>query len=171
MKIISLHLFLFIATCGFAQVGVTPQVISSTGGDAIVGNIHLSFTVGEAITTTLGNNTAIVTQGFQQPFNDSLPFGGGGTSDSLSNLYNGITPNGDGFNDVWIIDGVDSMANNLVIIFNRWGQEVWRGENYNNRTVVWRGNNKANGELPSGTYFYTIQLERSSYKGWIELTR
>jgi hypothetical protein len=47
---------------------LSPQVIASAGGYSTVGNVSLSWTLGETFTTTLENGNSILTQGFQQPF-------------------------------------------------------------------------------------------------------
>ena len=39
-------------------------------------------------------------------------------------IYNGITPNGDGRNDGWIIDGIEEYPDNEVLIFNRWADQL-----------------------------------------------
>ena len=77
-------------------------------------------------------------------------------------LY-GFSPNGDGINDFWTIDGIESSPENTVFIYNRWGDLVFQIQGYNNQTSVFRGtaNNKTQmgaGELPSGTYFFNIQV-------------
>ncbi|MEW6468647.1 MAG: gliding motility-associated C-terminal domain-containing protein [Bacteroidota bacterium] len=85
--------------------------------------------------------------------------------------YNGITPNGDGYNDAWFINGI-SHIKNKVLIFNRWGDKVWEGTNYDNRDVIWTGRNMSGSELPAGTYYYVIHFEDlPARKGWVELTR
>ncbi|MFH0896148.1 MAG: gliding motility-associated C-terminal domain-containing protein [Bacteroidota bacterium] len=90
------------------------------------------------------------------------------------NIYNGITPNGDGNNDVWWIDGIQSFPDNKVLIFNRWGDEVWSGKGYDNKNVVWKGLYKGK-HLPDGTYYYVIDLfwndKKKTYTGWVEVTR
>lgn len=91
---------------------------------------------------------------------------------SLLGIYNGITPNGDGNNDDWIIDGIQFFPENTVSIFNRWGDLVWKGENYDNTNVVWKGTNQNGADLPSATYFYVIEIpDRDTEKGWVELTK
>ncbi len=45
---------------------------------------------------------------------------------------NVITPNGDGANDVLKITGIEFFPENTVQLFNRWGQKVWEGINYQN---------------------------------------
>ncbi len=88
-------------------------------------------------------------------------------------IYKGFTPNGDGFNDGWIIDGVEFYPGSVVKIFNRWGGVVWESTEYDNLQVKWEGKNLSGGELPDGTYFYYISLAGIDrvYKGWVELTR
>lgn len=97
------------------------------------------------------------------------------TDDFPCNLtfYSGITPNDDGDNDYWHIDNIDlpQFANNSVRIFNRWGEEVWATRGYNNQGVRWRGQGKKSGNLPDGTYFYVVEVNNQTHKGYIELTR
>lgn len=89
--------------------------------------------------------------------------------------YTGITPNGDGKNDIWLIDNIEINQPNEVQIYDRWGNVVWKASNYNNHTVVWRGENQNGQDLPSGTYFYTLSIEggRSpeNKSGWVQLIR
>ena len=86
-------------------------------------------------------------------------------------IYSGISPNGDNHNDTWVIDGISEFPNNNVYIFNRWGDKVWEENNYNNTDVVWDGSNLNNEQLPTGTYFYIVSVDKKKYKGWVELTR
>lgn len=85
-------------------------------------------------------------------------------------IYNGITPNGDGANDFWVIDSITNFETNTVSIFNRWGNRVWTAKDYNNTSVVWRGTNQNEAPLPDGTYFYIIEAGGEVEKGWVELT-
>lgn len=84
-------------------------------------------------------------------------------------IYTGITPNGDGHNDAWIIDGMDSLKA-TVRIFNRWGKEVWSGHNYDNINVVWRGLDSNGNSLPGGTYYFILDFGDLYKTGWIELS-
>lgn len=151
------------STVAFGQVQITRQVIGSTGGAAAGTNIAISYTVGETVIQTI-SNSMILTQGFQQP-DGFVELG-----DSLI-IYSGITPNEDGVNDTWIIDNIQKFPENTVQIFNRWGNEVWSGDNYDNTTVIWEGNNHGGEELANSTYFYMIVVEGATYRGWVELTR
>ncbi|PKP39857.1 MAG: hypothetical protein CVT98_00230, partial [Bacteroidetes bacterium HGW-Bacteroidetes-15] len=67
---------------------------------------------------------------------------------------NGITPNGDGSNDVWIIDFIEEFPNNVVEIYNRWGELLFHADGYKQN---WNGTYKGK-ELPIGTYYYIIEL-------------
>ena len=68
------------------------------------------------------------------------------------NVPNVITPNNDGHNDAWVIDGL-YRSKHTVTVFNRWGQVVFESSNYNN---TWRASG-----VPDGTYFYEIISDRS----------
>lgn len=86
------------------------------------------------------------------------------------NPYTGLSPNGDGINDVFYIDGISEFPDNTVYIFNRWGQRIWKGEKYDNKTVVWDGRSDKGEKLVSGTYFYVIDLkDKKPMKGWVEI--
>lgn len=68
-----------------------------------------------------------------------------------------LTPNGDGFNDRWIIVR-PSNKQLSVVLYNRWGQEIYKNANYNNE---WDGRGTGNflgKELPNGTYFYVVDI-------------
>jgi len=83
-------------------------------------------------------------------------------------IYNVITPNGDGMNDTWTIGGIENYTMNNVTIFNRWGDKIRSFQGYNNADVIWDGTNKNGEPVPDGTYFYIIKLDHvGSYKGWI----
>jgi gliding motility-associated-like protein len=74
----------------------------------------------------------------------------------------GISPNGDGANDWWIIEGIDEYPNNHIEIYNRWGELLYSVDGYDNVSVRWTGTYK-NKELPVGTYYYIIDLKDEIY--------
>jgi gliding motility-associated-like protein len=85
-------------------------------------------------------------------------------------FYNGLSPNGDGNNDVWWIDGIENYADNEVYIFNRWGDKIIELRNYDNVNVVWDGRNNHGKKLPDGTYYYLVKIKNDkSYTGWIQI--
>jgi gliding motility-associated-like protein len=69
----------------------------------------------------------------------------------LSDLIpTGFSPNGDGLNDIFILPSI--LEIHEFIVFNRWGEMVFSGNNSNNQ---WNGMTN-NTYLPSGTYAYKI---------------
>jgi len=65
-----------------------------------------------------------------------------------------ITPNGDGSNDFFVITGLESYPNNGLTVYNRWGDEVYAAQPYQND---WQGTYKDRGNLPDGTYYFVFQ--------------
>jgi gliding motility-associated-like protein len=85
-------------------------------------------------------------------------------------VYNGVSPNSDGINDIWKIRGIEKYPDNTVIIFNRWGDKLREFANYNNTTHSWNGKNENGDPLPDGTYFYILDVKDVGVlKGWIFL--
>jgi gliding motility-associated-like protein len=79
-------------------------------------------------------------------------------------IYNGVSANGDGKNEAFIIESIDLIPEtrkNKVTIYNRWGSKVFEVTDYNNTTNVFKGLNDNGNELPSGTYFYKITFAGS----------
>jgi len=80
-------------------------------------------------------------------------------------VYNALSPNGDGKNDFLRIAGVETIPDNSLEIFNRWGIRVFETSNYNNTDNLFNGfsqgritiNKKK--KLPSGTYFYILKYK------------
>ncbi|WP_205504136.1 PKD domain-containing protein [Rufibacter psychrotolerans] len=63
-----------------------------------------------------------------------------------------FSPNGDGQNDTWVLEGIQDYPNILIEIYNRWGQVVYSTRGY---PSPWDG--KRNGsDLPIGAYYYLI---------------
>ncbi len=84
------------------------------------------------------------------------------------NIHNVITPNGDGANDIWFIDCIESFPFNTVNLFNRWGDLVSTFEGYNNSSVSWGGTNLKGELLPDGTYYYVIAIkDGGTHTGWV----
>jgi len=87
-------------------------------------------------------------------------------------IFNGITTNGDGNNDVFTIENIEEFPKNHITIFNRWGHQVADIKGYNNKTNPWPTKDKLDNLLPS-TYFYILDLGDGSkqIKGWVELIK
>ena len=90
-------------------------------------------------------------------------------------VYNAISPNGDGKNEIFYLQYVDlipTAKENKVTIFDRWGGTVFETKNYDNVNRVFRGLNTDGNELPSGTYFYKLEFTSGDPKtGFISLRR
>ncbi len=89
-------------------------------------------------------------------------------------IYNGVSPNGK--NPAFIIDHINALQDtkeNTVYIFDRWENQVWHGNNYDNSSVVFTGVSDSGSDLPSGVYFYKINFSsgRKTQTGFISLRR
>ena len=83
----------------------------------------------------------------------------------------GISPNGDGANDEWVIDGIELFPDCVVEVYNRWGELLFQSVGYKEH---WKGIFK-NKPLPVGTYYYVINLKDpifpDTYTGPITIMR
>lgn len=83
-------------------------------------------------------------------------------------IYNGITPNGDGLNDYFLIDGIRNYPNNKVSIYNRWGVKVFETTSYDSDGNVFNGYSHGRTTvspdemLPTGTYYYVLTYEMTN---------
>lgn len=77
-------------------------------------------------------------------------------NEGLSRPPNTFSPNGDGQNDLWVVDGLSTYPNAVVSIFNRNGLKVFNSIGYNNPfDGRWQG-----ADLPIGVYYYVIDLKK-----------
>ena len=91
-------------------------------------------------------------------------------------VYNAMSPNGDGKNEVFLLDFIDlspDTKTNKVTIFNRTGQVVFQETDYDNVNRVFKGLNDGGDPLPSGTYFYRVDFTSglASKTGFISLRK
>lgn len=94
---------------------------------------------------------------------------------SLGNYF--LSPNGDGVNDVLVIDHLEESPNNKIFIFNRFGQKVFEQTNYTNE---FQGTSNTGSlymsqdiGLPEGVYYYLVDLYdlNLQYTGFLFLDR
>ena len=78
----------------------------------------------------------------------------------------GVTPNGDGVNDVLYIDDLYNHPDHKITIYNRWGDAIFDAAPYNNDWAP--GDN-----LTRGTYFFVLEFldTKELYKGIIHLEK
>ena len=87
----------------------------------------------------------------------------------------GFTPNGDGINDELVIVGLSEYPNNELLIFNRWGNQIFSAKPYENNWVGQSNSGLTFGgnEVVDGTYFYVLYLDNDiePLNGSVELKR
>jgi gliding motility-associated-like protein len=70
-----------------------------------------------------------------------------------------ITPNGDGKNDTWIIKNIDMYPDAEVLLYNRWGELIWRTKNIS--ANPWDGKYRGK-PVPVDSYHYILYLNDGS---------
>lgn len=71
-------------------------------------------------------------------------------------IPNVITPNDDGFNDKFVITGIELFTKKEIVIYNRWGNVVFKTNDYQND---WDGEGNS-----AGVYYYVINVEKGDVK-------
>ena len=94
-------------------------------------------------------------------------------------IHNGISANGDGVNDGFIIEHIEGYPKNNLKIFNRWGVLVYEKDGYTNSEPFdghsnGRATISADSKLPQGTYYYILEYQDTAEqthtkKGWLYL--
>ncbi|WP_282069604.1 gliding motility-associated C-terminal domain-containing protein, partial [Olleya namhaensis] len=98
---------------------------------------------------------------------DYLDVNNAAPSEDDLEIFNAVTPNGDGENDVFIIRNIELYPENTVKIYNRWGVIVYETSGYAQNGNFFKGesngrvNVQVDEQLPVGTYFYTIEYNKS----------
>ncbi len=90
-------------------------------------------------------------------------------------IFSAVSPNGDNFNDTFIIQGIAQFPDNELSIFNRWGVQVYNKKGYDNswagisdgRATIAKGE-----ELPAGTYYYVLKINgQKDRAGYLYINR
>jgi uncharacterized repeat protein (TIGR01451 family)/gliding motility-associated-like protein len=87
----------------------------------------------------------------------------------------GFSPNGDGIQEYFRITCIENYPDAAIEIYNRWGNLIFKKENYGNRDkwgetdAWWDGRsthswNIGNDKVPTGTYFYVLYLNSGDEK-------
>ncbi len=72
-------------------------------------------------------------------------------------IPNAFTPNDDQANNLWKIPGLSLYPNCEVIIFDRWGNQVFHSKGYE-EADYWDGTDQNGKKLPMDSYYYIIKL-------------
>ena len=77
---------------------------------------------------------------------------------------NGFSPNDDGTNDGYVIEGIENYPGNRLWVYNRWGNLIYKAKDYRNS---WDGVANVSGiymgkKVPTGTYFFILDLNDNS---------
>ena len=71
-------------------------------------------------------------------------------------FYNIFTPGkSDSKNDTFEILGLQGYPGSKLAVYDRWGVQVYYNSNFQG---AWRGINNKNGDLPGGTYYFTLSV-------------
>jgi len=89
--------------------------------------------------------------------------------DATIDVPNFFTPNGDGFNDTWVISGLYQFPDAVIRIYDRYGKLLYE---YVDNGIGWKGI-YAGRPLPSDTYWYEIRLssDRRPITGHVTIKR
>ncbi|WP_412468553.1 gliding motility-associated C-terminal domain-containing protein [Pedobacter sp. KLB.chiD] len=131
-----------------------PFTLNSAGGYGSSGGQLFDFNFGEMVlVNTFSTGPYLLSQGFLQPYllNTS-------SVTDVTVVNNVITPNGDGKNDVLLIQGLERYPGSKLSIYDRAGRKIYSATDYQNN---W--NAMIDGKpLNEDTYYYVINLG----KGW-----
>ena len=160
MKNLLLGFFAFLTFAIHAQLEISRDVIGAAGQSVSNSNMQMSYTIGEPFTATIENNK-FHTLGFQQP--DSKP-----ATELPFAIPGGLSPNGDGNNDSWDIQGLVDYPDASVTVFDRWGRKVYSGTS---QYPAWDGTTNGR-ECPTADYYYVIDLGNGqTYNGVVTLKK
>ena len=76
-------------------------------------------------------------------------------------IPNVVTPNGDGVNDFFRINGLENFPGSSLNVFNRWGNRIYKSDDYKND---WSP------AVSDGTYFYIVNVsDGRKFNGFFEV--
>jgi gliding motility-associated-like protein len=90
-------------------------------------------------------------------------------------VYNALSPNGDGLNDVFTIRNIERYPDNELTIFNRWGKILYQVKGYGQYNRYFTGHSDSGITVPVGTYYYVLKINENSkkqvFKGFLYINR
>jgi len=140
----------------------TPILLNDTGATIIHITVKAQDSVAIRTYSILVNKSFIALSSISNGDNDLV-----GVATKSNNInVNGITvhqalsPNGDGVNDVFTIDGIGNYADNHLSIMNAGGLLVYDVQSYGSNGNVFDGHSNKNGTMQKpGTYYYSLEYK------------
>ncbi len=81
----------------------------------------------------------------------------------------GFSPNGDGVNEYFEVTGLDEFESPAFEVFNRWGNQVYVSQHYENN---WNGTGMNGEQLPDDIYYYVLKADEAKvFTGFIAIKR
>lgn len=80
------------------------------------------------------------------------------TNDAIS-VHQGLSPNGDGLNDVLKIDGLNAFPDNKLTIMSKDGAVVFEAKNYGDNIKAFDGHSNNGALQKPGDYFYLLEYK------------
>ncbi len=129
----------------------TDCTVSYVPNDDYCGDDEITYVICNAV----GCDTAMITIAVICP-------------DADFKIFNAFSPNGDGVNDFFKINGVQQFPDHMLYVFNRWGNEVLKVSDYQNDWgATWQG-----ADLPDGTYYYVFDTGEGDIRsGYVYIGR
>jgi gliding motility-associated-like protein len=94
----------------------------------------------------------------------------GGSNWSGPVVPDAFTPNGNNYNDTWVIPGLEGYNTKEMLVYSRYGTLVYYANQYNND---WDGTLLNTGTaLPDGTYYYILNIDGGKQlNGYVYINR
>ena len=118
------------------QADLSFNAEGETEGDEYISLVVSNGVAGAVCVDSLGFNIAV-----------SLPL----------DVPNAFSPNGDGLNDKWVIQGMNDFPDAQMTIFNRWGGKLYERFGGYPADEAWDGEG-----YPVGTYYYILKLNKTA---------
>jgi gliding motility-associated-like protein len=83
-------------------------------------------------------------------------------AEKCGNIYipNTFTPNNDGINDTWAIEGLENDQTVVVRVYNRYGTQIFESKGY---SIPWDGK-YADKKIAAGVYYYIVTAKNGTQK-------
>ena len=146
----------------FDNCGIAGAILSQSAFDCSnVGNNLISVT----LTDNNGNQTTAQVM-VTVVASDAC----GGSNWAGPNVPDAFTPNGNNYNDTWVIPGLEGYNTKEMVVYSRYGTLVHYSGQYNND---WDGTLLNTGTpVPDGTYYYILNLDGGKQlNGYVYINR